>query len=67
LACWSGQVLAELQDRLPAFPTEDALVVIQTELGVGSAFDAFSELDPTPVAAASLGQVRGKITQFSPA
>lgn len=52
------QVLAELQDRLPAFPTEAALAVIQAELGVDSAFDAFSELAAEPVAAASLGQVR---------
>jgi aarF domain-containing kinase len=48
--------LEKLQDRLPPFPTDEALQVIQNEYGKNPA-DIFSYLSPEPVAAASLGQV----------
>ncbi|KAK9815500.1 hypothetical protein WJX72_004714 [[Myrmecia] bisecta] len=50
------EALADLQDRLPSFPTAIAMTVIEQELGA-SIGDIFSELSPEPVAAASLGQV----------
>ncbi|CAI7801840.1 unnamed protein product [Closterium sp. NIES-53] len=52
----TAKVLAELQDRLPAFPSEDAMAVIERELGRPAA-TLFPLLSPTPVAAASFGQV----------
>ncbi|CAI5971497.1 unnamed protein product [Closterium sp. NIES-64] len=52
----TAKVLAELQDRLPAFPSEDAMAVIERELGRPAAA-LFPLLSPTPVAAASFGQV----------
>ncbi|CAI5489533.1 unnamed protein product [Closterium sp. Naga37s-1] len=52
----TAKVLAELQDRLPAFPSEDAMLVIERELGRPAAA-LFPLLSPTPVAAASFGQV----------
>lgn len=48
--------LEKLQDRLPPFPTEEALRVMAVELG-RSPYEIFSSISPTPVAAASLGQV----------
>ncbi|GJP48198.1 hypothetical protein CLOM_g7471 [Closterium sp. NIES-68] len=52
----TAKVLAELQDRLPAFPSEDAMAVIERELGRPAAA-LFPLLSPVPVAAASFGQV----------
>ena len=48
--------LAELQDRLPPFPTEQAIAAIEAELGrpIGEIYTSF---DKTPVAAASIAQV----------
>jgi predicted unusual protein kinase regulating ubiquinone biosynthesis (AarF/ABC1/UbiB family) len=48
--------LARLQDDLEPFPYADVERIVQEELGVrlSKAFEAF---DPTPIAAASLGQV----------
>lgn len=48
--------LTTLQDQVPAFPTPEAYARIERELGapVGQ---LFAEIDPSPVAAASLGQV----------
>eukprot|EP00930_Biecheleria_cincta_P069763 TRINITY_DN57468_c0_g1_i1.p1 TRINITY_DN57468_c0_g1~~TRINITY_DN57468_c0_g1_i1.p1 ORF type:complete len:706 (-),score=114.61 TRINITY_DN57468_c0_g1_i1:69-2186(-) len=48
--------LGELQDKVPAFPTEEALAIMREEFGQDP-HDIFSELSPEPVAAASLGQV----------
>lgn len=48
--------LEKLQDRLPPFPTEIALSIIEAELG-RPAKKIFAEISPEPVAAASLGQV----------
>lgn len=53
--------LASLQDRLPPFPNDQAYKVIEEELGCP--YDQiYAELNPEPVAAASLGQVyKGKL------
>lgn len=48
--------LAELQDRLPSFPTAIAMTVIEEELG-RPVSEVYSQLSAEPVAAASLGQV----------
>jgi ubiquinone biosynthesis protein len=48
--------LARLQDDIEPFSTEEAEKIISTELGVRLS-RAFSEFDPKPIAAASLGQV----------
>ena len=45
-----------LQDRIPPFPTQEAMRVLAAELGVAPAV-VFSYISPEPVAAASLGQV----------
>jgi len=50
------QELAQLQDQVPAFPTEQARAIIEEELRARIE-DIFNEFDNTPVAAASLGQV----------
>ena len=46
----------KLQDRLPPFPTDQALEVISSEMSRPIS-DIFSSITDTPVAAASLGQV----------
>jgi aarF domain-containing kinase len=46
----------KLQDRLPPFPTEQALAVIASEMN-RPVSDIFSSITESPVAAASLGQV----------
>ncbi|WP_071187585.1 AarF/ABC1/UbiB kinase family protein [Trichormus sp. NMC-1] len=53
--------LASLQDRLPPFSNDQAYKVIEEELGCP--YDQiYAELNPEPVAAASLGQVyKGKL------
>jgi predicted unusual protein kinase regulating ubiquinone biosynthesis (AarF/ABC1/UbiB family) len=50
------QELAKLQDEVPAFPTEQAKRIIETELRA-KLEDIFQDFEDTPVAAASLGQV----------
>jgi predicted unusual protein kinase regulating ubiquinone biosynthesis (AarF/ABC1/UbiB family) len=53
--------LAKLQDNLPAFPNQEAYQVIAEELGCPYN-KIYAELDPKPVATASLGQVyKGKL------
>ncbi|NET69973.1 MAG: AarF/ABC1/UbiB kinase family protein [Sphaerospermopsis sp. SIO1G2] len=53
--------LIKLQDQLPPFDNELARHIIETELE-RSVEEIFTELSPTPVAAASLGQVyRGRL------
>jgi len=49
--------LEKLQDQIPPFPDEDAYAVISAELGVPASV-VFSNLTPSPIAAASLGQAR---------
>ncbi|KAK7260159.1 hypothetical protein RIF29_25973 [Crotalaria pallida] len=48
--------LSELQDGLPTFPDEEAFACIEKELGQ-SIDSIFSVISPSPIAAASLGQV----------
>ncbi len=51
-----------LKDRIPPFPTSDALKFIEQELG-SSARKLFAEISDEPIAAASLGQVyKGNIS-----
>lgn len=46
----------KLQDNVPSFPFEEVLAQISTELG-GPVEQFFSEIDPVPLAAASIAQV----------
>lgn len=46
----------KLQDRVPPFPTADALRIIEAETGL-QVREVFSTLDTAPVAAASIAQV----------
>lgn len=48
--------LTKLQDKLPPFPSPIAFRIIESELE-RSVDEAYSEISPEPVAAASLGQV----------
>lgn len=48
--------LSELQDSLPTFPDSQAFDCIETELGL-PLDSIFSSISPSPIAAASLGQV----------
>ena len=48
--------LARLQDRVPPFPSEQAIAEIERGLGRRIA-DAFETFDPVPVASASIAQV----------
>jgi predicted unusual protein kinase regulating ubiquinone biosynthesis (AarF/ABC1/UbiB family) len=48
--------LSKLQDSVPSFPREEAMAIIERELG-RPVEELFSEIEAEPVAAASLGQV----------
>ena len=48
--------LSKLQDQVPAFSYEQAAAIIQEDTGK-SASELFAHFEPTPLAAASLGQV----------
>ncbi|MFN3927468.1 MAG: ABC1 kinase family protein [Pseudanabaenaceae cyanobacterium] len=50
------KALSELQDRVPPFPTSEAIALIETEFA-RSIHSIFLEFSPEPIAAASLGQV----------
>ncbi len=50
------EALSQLQDRVPAFNVNEAIAIIETELGAPMQ-SLFAEFDPVPIAAASLGQV----------
>src|SRR5215475_4438134 len=48
--------LSKLQDSVPAFPHDEAMKIIERELG-RPIFDLYAEIEPQTIAAASLGQV----------
>ncbi|MBO0859897.1 MAG: AarF/ABC1/UbiB kinase family protein, partial [Chloracidobacterium sp.] len=48
--------LSKLQDSVPPFPHDEAMRIIERELGAPVG-DLYAEIDSQPVAAASLGQV----------
>jgi predicted unusual protein kinase regulating ubiquinone biosynthesis (AarF/ABC1/UbiB family) len=48
--------LSKLQDSVPAFPREEAMRIIESELGQPLT-ELYAEIEAEPVAAASLGQV----------
>ena len=48
--------LSKLQDNVPPFPHEEAMAIIERELGA-SVSALYAKIDPQPIAAASLGQV----------
>ena len=50
------EALGELQDRVPSFPADEAIALIEAELG-RSIYSIFRDFNPLPLAAASLGQV----------
>lgn len=52
--------LEKLQDTVPPFPSEEAIDVIESELGQ-SIHQLFKHFEREPLAAASLGQVHGAI------
>ena len=50
------QALGKLQDKVPAFSSEQAIAIIESELGA-PIYHLYREFDVVPLAAASLGQV----------
>lgn len=50
------QALVQLQDKVPPFNPDDAIAVIEVELGA-SLYQLYREFERVPIAAASLGQV----------
>lgn len=50
------EALGGLQDRVPSFPPEEAIALVEAELG-SSIYSLYREFDHYPIAAASLGQV----------
>jgi predicted unusual protein kinase regulating ubiquinone biosynthesis (AarF/ABC1/UbiB family) len=59
--------LEGLQDEVPAVPFADIRILAEAELGLPLE-RAFSYIDPTPLAAASLGQVhRARLSEFDAA
>jgi len=48
--------LVRLQDKVPPFPNDQAIQVIEEQLGK-TIVDAFAEFDPNPLASASVAQV----------
>ena len=50
------QELSKLQDRVPAFPSEKAIKIVEEELGAPLS-TLYRTFDRRPIAGASLGQV----------
>lgn len=58
--------LQKLCDKVPGFDNDVAMGVVRAELGMPWQ-NAFAELSPAPIAAASLGQVyRGRLHTGAP-
>ena len=55
--------LEKLQDQIPPFPDADAYALISAEMGA-PARSIFADLSASPIAAASLGQVRHSLSQL---
>ena len=56
--------LEKLQDQIPPFPSDEAMQVLEAELGCAASVHFF-ELSPQPVAAASLGQASAHMLAVS--
>ena len=54
--------LMQLQDKVPAFPSSEAITIIEQELGA-PLDDLFNDFDKTPMAAASIAQVHFATTK----
>lgn len=52
-----------LQDRVPAFSNKEAFAVVESELGVPFE-DVYELVEPEPIAAASIGQVRTPVPSY---
>lgn len=55
-AIWPMQVLAELHEKIPSFPRDVAMEIVEKELGCPIK-KSFSYISEEPVASASFGQV----------
>lgn len=51
-----AQELCKLQDKVPPFPSDIALKIVESVFG-RSAFEVFAQFDPQPLASASMAQV----------
>ncbi len=56
-----ANILSSLQDKVPAFSTKHMLLAIHKEFG-RSALELFKEIDPLPIASASIAQVHKAMT-----
>ncbi|KTD36574.1 ubiquinone biosynthesis AarF [Legionella nautarum] len=55
-----AQELCKLQDKVPPFPSDIALKIVESAFG-RSAYDVFAQFDPHPLASASMAQVHTAI------
>lgn len=54
-------MLTRVQDNVPAFPSSEAVAIIERNLG-GKLLDKYESFTMEPIAAASLGQVTDLVT-----